>query len=175
MKQQDKIFTVVGSAAVLVTAGVTGAWLFGKSDATNLQATKTNSTTSSASNNSSLLTESAAATTSTSADTASTTASSDSYKDGTYSATVAYYVPKGSNDLTAKITVSGGKVTAATVDHNYNDRESGMYIDSFESALQNAVVGKSINGLSLGRIGGATLTTQAFDDALTAVRSEAKA
>ena len=50
-----------------------------------------------------------------------------------------------------------------------------MYIDSFVSAVQNAVVGKGVDGLSPSRIGGASLTTQAFDDALATIRTDAKA
>ena len=102
--------------------------------------------------------------------------STSGYKDGTYKATTSYYVPHGANNsLTASVTVSGGKVSAVTVNNNYSDQESSYYIDSFVSAVQNAVVGKSIDGLSLSRIGGASLTTQAFDDALATIRTDAKA
>ncbi len=175
MKQQDKIFIVVGSTAVLVTAGITGAWLFGKSDATTQsKSTAATSSGASATTTSQNTTTADVAATASAADTSSTAAATG-YKDGTYTATATYYVPRGSNSMSAKVTVSGGKVTAVSVNHDYSDRESGMYIDSFESALQSAVVGKSIDGLSLNRIGGATLTTQAFDDALTTVRNEAKA
>lgn len=165
---------VVGSTAVVLTAGVIGAWLFNKSDTPQAQPQLTNATTTTAGNTTTSANGDSTATITPPAITSNATASG-SYKDGTYTSTVSYYVPRGSNSLTAKVTVTSGTVTAVKVDHNYNDRESGMYIDSFESALQSAAVGKSIDGLSPGRIGGATLTTQAFDDALTAVRNDAKA
>ncbi len=181
MKQQDKVFMVVGSTAVLIAAGVTGVWLFGKDNtASTVNATSsTSGTTTSAATASSTDSTSTTELASTSASsdtgtTASSTTSTASYKDGTYSATVSYTVPRASNSLTAKVTIAGGKVTAVTVDNSYSDHESGRYIDNFESAIESAVVGQSIDGLSLGRIAGATLTTVAFDDALTQIRSDAK-
>ncbi len=175
MKQQDKVFLVVGSTAVLVTAGITGAWLFGKPDPVTTPSSVSSTTPTSTNDSGSESTTTESVSSVSSSNSSGVTTPNNSYKDGTYSAKVSYYVPKASNDLTAKVTVSGGTVTAVTVDHNYYDHESERYIDSFENALQSAVVGKSIDGLSLGRIGGATLTTQAFDDALTTVRNEAKA
>lgn len=165
---------VVGSSAVLLTAGIAGVWLFSRpaSTAPSSDATTATKTTGDASRLPTKPDDTGSTTTVKPA--VSNTANESAYQDGTYSNTVSYYVPKGSNDLTAKVTVTGGTVTAVSVDHKYSDHQSGMYIDSFDSTLQDAVVGKSIEGLSLGRIGGATLTTQAFDDAITAIRDDAK-
>lgn len=174
MKQQDKIFMVVGSTAVLVAAGITGVWLFGKSDTTASTSATTASTEAQSSDSTANTTATTAATDT--ATSTSTAASSASYKDGTYNATISYTVPHGySNSVMASITISGGKITAADVNNDYSDNESGMYIDSFTAAIKNAVVGQSIDGLSLSRIGGASLTTQAFDDALSSIRNDAKA
>lgn len=176
MKQQDKVFMIVGSTAVLIAAGVTGTWLFGKSDAT-----ASSTTTTSAAADQSTPSQAAATSTTSTTDTSTTSAvsssttSSTSYKDGTYKTTANYYVPHGTNSLTASVTVSGGKVTAVSISNDYTDQESGMYIDSFMSSIQSAVVGKSVDGLSLSRIGGASLTTQAFDNALAKIRTDAKA
>lgn len=169
MKQQDKIFMVVGSTAVLVTAGITGAWLFGKTNATTAT---TSSVTASSEDTTTTPSAPTASTTATSSSSSATT--SAVFKDGTYKASTSYMVPHGSNSLTASVTISGGKVTSVSVNHDYADQESGRYIDSFESVLQGAVVGKSVDGLSLSRIGGASLTTQAFDDALITIRTDAK-
>jgi len=171
MKQQDKVFMIVGSTAVLVAAGITGAWLFGKSD-TTANAVTAGSSTVATQNTTAASTVTPTTTTSSS----SSATSSSGYKDGTYKATSSYYVPRGAtNSLTASVTISGGKISTVTVNNDFSDQESSMYIDSFVSAVQNAVVGKSVDGLSLGRIGGASLTTQAFDDALATIRTDAKA
>lgn len=170
MKQQDKIFMVVGSTAILISAGITGVWLFNKSDTSRSTSATTNSTKAQISSS----TDNSAATTTDSV-TSSASASSTSYKDGTYTTTISYTVPHGySNSVTASITISNGVVTATDVDNDYSDNESGMYIDSFNAAIKSAIVGQSIDGLSPSRIGGASLTTQAFDDALTTIRSNAK-
>ena len=178
MKPQEKTFIVAGTTATLIAAGLGGSYLFFSKDnasATNNGTTTTSSTTTpntSAASGSTAVTN--ATTNSTS--TAATQAASSGYKDGTYSATTQYSGPRGySNSIGVSVTVKDGIVTAVKTTQNYSDRESGMYIDSFENALRSAVVGKSLDGLQLNRIGGATLTTVAFDDAIASIQSEAKA
>lgn len=48
-----------------------------------------------------------------------------------------------------------------------------MYIQDFESALNSAVVGQNLSGASFSRIGGASLTTSAFNDALDQIMTQA--
>ena len=175
MKQQDKVFMVVGGLAVLVTAGITGLYLFnndGDEAITTATSTPSSSTSQDATASS---TSSTAATTTDTTSTSTTTSTSSSYKDGSYTAKTTYYVPHGTNTISATITVASGKVTAVKVNNDYTDNESGMYIDSFENSIQSAVVGKSIDGLSLSRVGGASLTTEAFDQVLATIQNEAKA
>lgn len=162
----------IGGGVVTALAVATGVYLFGSSEtATNQSAAPSSSTSSDATASAS----DAGSTSSTNTVSSTTASATASYKDGTYSANTSYYVPHGTNNLTAKITVQNGKITAVTVNNDYSDNESGMYIDSFEAAIKNAVVGQDIGSLSLSRIGGATLTTQAFDDALATIRNDAKA
>ena len=168
MKQQDKIFMVVGSTVVAVAAGVTGVYLFAKTDSSALPSQSTTSAVAPP------VTAAASPSVTTTADAQS--ASTTAYKDGTYNATVSYSVPHGyTNQLAAKVTLSNGTITDVNVQDTSSDHESAMYIDNFESALKNAVVGKTIDGLSPGRIGGATLTTEAFDNALAQIQTNAKA
>lgn len=175
MKQQDKVFMTVGGGVVTALAVATGIYLFGGNETTGTLAQSATASSANSEATASTSDASSAATSETTDDSTSTTSSSSSYKDGTYSASVNYYVPHGTNSLTAKITVKDGKVTALSTDHEYADHESGMYVDSFESAIKSAVVGQDVGSLSLSRVGGATLTTQAFDDALTTIRNDAKA
>lgn len=177
-RQHDKLFMAVGGAVVASVAIATGAYLFVGGDDTKLPSasTPTTTTASDATASTSEVTTSTS-TPNVSAQTNSTTQSTTTsgYKDGTYSATASYYVPRGSNGITAKVTIANGKISSVTTNHTYADRESGMYIDSFDAAIKNAVVGQSADGLSLGRIGGATLTTDGFNDALTQIVTQAKA
>ena len=163
MKPQDKVFMVVGSTAFLIAAGFTGVWLFGKQDAVPETAQQSQSTTS---------TQPA---TDTSSNVATTSTSSSTYIDGTYAASINYAAPHGhTNVVKASVTINSDAITAVTLTHEYDDRESKTYLDSFDQAITAAVVGKSIADLELSRIGGASLTTQAFEDALTTIRSNAK-
>ena len=50
-----------------------------------------------------------------------------------------------------------------------------MYISGFESSVNSSASGQSLATYSPSRIGGASLTTAAFDDALDTIRSQAMA
>lgn len=176
MKQQDKVFMAVGGGVVTALAALTGVYLFGDNDSsTATQAATTSLTTSGATTSASDANSTTSTSTDKSTSSNSTSTTSSSYKDGTYSASIDYSVPHGTNSLTAKLTIKDGTVTAVNVDNDYSDNESGMYIDSFENAIQGAVVGQDVGSLSLSRLAGASLTTQAFNNALTTIRNDAKA
>ena len=96
------------------------------------------------------------------------------YNNGTYSATINYVVPKSDNSITVEMNVENGKVSSVKTTHDYSDRESDFYIANFDSLIEEAVTGKSIDNLSVGRIGGASLTSNAFDDAIATIKNEAK-
>lgn len=102
--------------------------------------------------------------------------STSSYKDGTYSATANYSVPHGGqNSIKVTITIKDGSVASVKTAHDYADRESGMYIDSFDSSIESVVVGKALSSTYTGRVGGASLTSSAFDQALQTIRQDANA
>ncbi len=101
---------------------------------------------------------------------------SSGYKDGTYIASANYSVPHGNNSIGVSITLSNGVVSAVKTTHDYADRESGMYVDSFDSSINSVVTGKSLEILtSLSRVGGASLTTFGFEDAVASIANQAKA
>jgi|GEM_PF-828104 uncharacterized protein with FMN-binding domain len=178
MKPQEKTFIIVGTSAILLAAGIGGSYLFFAKDNSTASTASTSATSAQATSDDTATTPSTASSGESSSNTTATGAStttSSGYKEGTYSADTSYSVPLGySNSIGVSVTIKDGVVTAVKTTQNYTDRESGMYIDSFESSLQNAVVGKSIGSLQLNRIGGATLTTVAFDDALDSIRNDAK-
>ncbi|MBP9761983.1 hypothetical protein KBD11_02850 [Candidatus Saccharibacteria bacterium] len=110
--------------------------------------------------------------------TSATPQASSSFKDGSYNASVQYEVPKGfTNDIDVKLTLSGGTVSAVHVTDSFSgaDRESAEYIDAFEANIESAIVGKSIGDVALSRVGGASLTTQGFNEALADIANQAKA
>jgi uncharacterized protein with FMN-binding domain len=166
MKPQDKILVVLGSVAIVGVAGFGGYALFtGKDSSQPAVMTSTQPVASSASG------PTIPATATTNPTTAIAT-----YADGTYVATVRYYVPDdGQNTLNASVTISNGAVSAASATDTYRDRKSKQYVDSFESGISSAAVGQPVANLSIGRIGGASLTSSAFNDALDTIRNEAQA
>ena len=104
----------------------------------------------------------------------SSSASSAGYKNGTYTAQSSYMVPHGQNTISVQMSVENGSITAVKTSHNYSDQESAYYTESFNSLIEQKVVGKSLSKLSVGRVGGASLTSSAFDDAIATIQNEAK-
>ncbi len=91
---------------------------------------------------------------------------SSSYSDGSYTSSASYNVPHGSNSISINITLKGDKITALSTDNNYTDHESERYISRFDGAIEQEVLNVPISDISLSRVGGASLTTSAFNRAL---------
>lgn len=171
MDTKNKIFTIIGSIALVATATVGGYTLFATKD-TAATPVATSSSVASTSQG----TASTADTTATATSSTSSTSSTGSYKDGTYTAVTSYSVPKGAqNSITATVTIVGGNITTVKTSNNYSDHESGMYVADFDSSVSSDASGQSIASYSPSRIGGASLTTMAFSDALDTIRNQAKA
>ncbi|NBD73956.1 hypothetical protein GVX82_02855 [Patescibacteria group bacterium] len=100
------------------------------------------------------------------------------FADGTYTATADYLTPRRTThtvDLT--LTLEDDVVTAAAV--TYDGKPAGEYSndyqEGFDAAYEAEVVGQPIENISLSRMGGSSLTPQGFNDALEAVKAEARA
>lgn len=103
-----------------------------------------------------------------------TTTPTYAYKDGTYSLTTAYRVPEASaQKLGVELTIVHDVVTAATVTNMATEQTSSMYQNAFMGGYKTSVVGKSIASLQIGKVSGSSLTTAAFNDALTAIQKQA--
>ncbi|MCA9346461.1 hypothetical protein KC960_03140 [Candidatus Saccharibacteria bacterium] len=103
----------------------------------------------------------------------STQSVTTTYKDGTYTKTIDYRVPNGTNSLTVTMVVTNGAVDSVKTTSNYTDYESKYYISGFENSINTAVKGKKLSSLSIGRIGGASLTSNAFNNAVKNIRTDA--
>lgn len=169
---------IVGFLVILAVTA-TGAYFFLFKTIDSDSMASTGSTTASSTTASTATSSEASATSTEAEDTTTTSASTVSasgYTAGTYSATISYSVPHGSNSIAVDVTVdASGTITDVSDDHSYSDHESGWYIESFDSELSGAVVGQNISSLSLSRLGGASLTTQAFDQALSNILSQSQA
>lgn len=97
------------------------------------------------------------------------------YKDGSYTVADKYQSPGGAESIDVTVTISNGMITDAQVSASGNDRESEEYQTRFKNNYKSKVVGKALSTLELSRISGASLTTSSFNDALDAIRAQAKA
>lgn len=166
METKQKIFVALGTLAVVGVAVFGGKMLLTGDSVTSASAPVTPTQSQSVST----VTPSATTNNTSSQPSASTS----QYKDGQYTATQSYNVPHGAvNSLTVTLTLSGGKISAVTTNNDYSDRESQMYVSSFEDSLSASAVGQSLSGYSPSRIGGASLTTEAFYQALSTVKTKA--
>lgn len=98
------------------------------------------------------------------------------YKNGTYSATVSYSNDHGgTNSITTTINVANDIISAVSDTHAVGDSHSQYFVDKFESGVSSVAAGQPLATISPSRIGGASLTTDAFKSAVAIIRVKAKA
>ncbi len=96
------------------------------------------------------------------------------YRDGTYEMTVTYQTPmRAEYSLDVSLTVVKDIVTGAGIVYS-NGAEKDPNAQKFEAAYRTEVIGKDIDALNISRVGGASLTTAAFNNALIAIKTNAK-
>lgn len=162
MDTRNKIFSIVGSIAVLAAAGGGGYALFATPNSTATQHSSAAVTGSSS--------------VSTTLPSQSITSTASSYKDGTYTASTTYSVPDGGqNSVNATITINSGVITTVSATGDFTDRESARYVNRFNINISSDASNQSIASYSPSRIGGASLTTSAFDSVLDSIRTKARA
>lgn len=94
------------------------------------------------------------------------------FKNGTYRAQSSYRTPGGSYLMQVTFTVANDKITAADVAFDGRGANDG-YSRSFSDSYQNKVIGQSLETVRPSRIGGASLTTNAFNNALASIKTQA--
>ena len=104
-----------------------------------------------------------------------TVSTTSKYKNGTYKATGTYGTPEGQESIDVSLTLENGIVTDANVIANASGGRSLRYQQMFIGGYKTSVVGKNIDELNLGRISGSSLTPIGFNNAITAIKTEAKA
>jgi uncharacterized protein with FMN-binding domain len=105
----------------------------------------------------------------------STSSSGSTYKDGTYTAEGTYQTPESVETISVTVTLKDDVVTAVKVNGEPTRSESRQYQSQFIGGISSAVVGKDIDGLSVSRIAGSSLTSEGFNAAIDEIKSEAAA
>lgn len=103
-----------------------------------------------------------------------TSTDTSTYKDGTYTATGSYLSPGGRELVDLTVVIKDGVITETSLVKKASDSEAEEYQEKFATNYQSQVVGKKINGLSLSRVAGSSLTSNGFNNALTKIRDQAK-
>jgi hypothetical protein len=102
------------------------------------------------------------------------TASASDYVDGVHTTEVTYLTPARSEYLLdISLTLNNDIVTGASIAYSQG-AEKDPNVAKFEAAYKSQVIGKDIDTLNLSRVGGASLTTAAFNEALTLIKADAQ-
>jgi uncharacterized protein with FMN-binding domain len=97
------------------------------------------------------------------------------YTDGTYEATGGYTAPSGPEQVVVEITLEDDIVTAVTVTPQATDGNAKQFQTRFADGIAAEVVGKDIDTLDVSRVGGSSLTSGGFNDALEQIKAQALA
>lgn len=101
--------------------------------------------------------------------------STGTYADGTYEARGQYATPESVETIDVTLTLAGDTVTAVEVTGDPQAAESKRYQSEFIGGIQDEVVGKKLDEISVSKVAGSSLTSGGFNDAVGAIKSEAKA
>lgn len=102
------------------------------------------------------------------------TAETGAYADGEYTGTGTYIPPSGEEEeVDVQLTLEDSVVTELEVTTSGNHPTSKQYQREFTSNIKDQVVGKNIDELDVSKVLGSSLTSQGFNRALEAIRSEA--
>jgi hypothetical protein len=106
--------------------------------------------------------------------TGATTSSMQPYADGSYTTKVTYKTPTRSEYLMdVTLIFKDGIIADSSIAYSQGG-EDDPNAQRFDAAYRTELLGKSIDEVKLSRVGGASLTTNAFNEALTAIKADAK-
>lgn len=92
----------------------------------------------------------------------------------TYTKSTTYLTPaRTEHEITVNLTVSSaGIVTSADVTYDGGAGYSNGHQERFDNAFASEVTGKTLSEINLSRVGGASLTSAAFNEAVTEITTE---
>ena len=97
------------------------------------------------------------------------------YKDADYSVSVTYKAPDQlEHGVTVKLTLKGDIVTASDVIFAKAEGATANYQKNFAATYKTQVIGKSLDRINLARVGGASLTSNAWNNAKAQIAAQAK-
>jgi hypothetical protein len=95
------------------------------------------------------------------------------YDNGTYSANGSYTSPGGTESVNVSLKVENDIVASVTVTGSAKAGDSKLYQNLFIKGISGEVVGKKLDGLSVGRVNGSSLTGGGFNKAIREIQAQA--
>lgn len=84
-----------------------------------------------------------------------------------------YVAPsKDVESITVELTLDGDKIVDYNIVYFANHAKSKNYQKAFASVISEKIIGKSVKGLKIGVVNGASLTSKAFEDSLVNIQSQ---
>ena len=99
------------------------------------------------------------------------------YEDGEYEATADYQSPNGTETIDVALTLENDLITEVTVTGKSVDPSPEVirFQGEFEAGIEDVVTGKNIDELDVSRVGGSSLTSSGFNEAIERIKIKAKA
>ncbi len=167
MQPKPKIHPAVAALIVIVLVGIVASVVIVVNNSNNSD--KNTSTTQSTEE-----TQPAGTSEETATDTPAVTNTSG-YADGTYNATASYVTPGGIESIDLTLTIASGVITNTELAASGNSDHAEGHQMAFEAEYKDLIVSKSVDEVSLSRVAGSSLTTNAFNDALEQIKTDAQA
>jgi hypothetical protein len=93
--------------------------------------------------------------------------------DKTFTSTVSYNVPEnGVQSMSVTVTLNENVITNISILQSKGAGKSRNYQNNFEASYKSLVLGKDIKSVSLSRVGGASSTTNAFNQAIKSINNQ---
>ena len=171
MQPKPKIHPAVAAIIIIVLVGIVTSVVVAvnsantdKSDTSTAQTAETTTPSQQSETTTTQNTETPAASTDTS-----------NYENGTYSAKASYVTPGGIESIDLSVTITNGVITDTSVAASGNSDHAQIHQKDFADGYKSLVVGKDVDSVSLSRVSGASLTSNAFNDALDMIKQDATA
>lgn len=95
------------------------------------------------------------------------------YTDGTYTVDGRYRSPAGTDTMDVTLVITHDIVTSVTITNRATNPTSRLFQDRFAEGISLVVVGKPLDQLTVDVVNGASLTTRGFNNAVTAIKTQA--
>jgi len=100
---------------------------------------------------------------------------SGDYADGTYTADGSYQTPETVEKITVTVTLKDEKVTEVEVTGDPQAPETKNFQGQFVAGIDDQVVGKSLDEITVDRVAGSSLTSGGFNQAIESIKEQAAA